>query len=168
MGKKGLRLILAVVIATVTALMANVSPAQASGYYRIQTRLPYGGNSLCLQANGRDRAVTLATCSTSSRQKWAYYTLYGRAVLANVGYSPALALDAPSISGGTTVETRGIMGNDHQGWLWDSLYNRNGNIYLQSNSGLVLQPTSVTPGAVVKIQPYSGFTGIQSWSMRTW
>lgn len=168
MGKKGLRLILAVVVATGTALMANGAPAQASGYYRIETRLPYGGKSLCLQANGSNAAVTLAVCSTSSRQKWARYEVNGRGVLVEVAYSPATALDAPTLSGGTTVQTRTIQGNVHQGWQWDALANHNANIYLEYNNYLVLQPTSVKPGAVVKIQRWSGVNGIQSWSMRVW
>jgi len=166
---KNIRRLAITALLTVFALaFASAAPSQASGYYRIKTRLSYAGSPLCLQSNGANANVSVATCSTSTKQKWALYNLNGYGVYANVGYSPSLALDAPTLSGGTYLQTRTIVGNSHQGWQWDSLYSTNGVIYLESNHNLVLQPTAITPSARVRLQPFAGVTGIQSWNIYTW
>lgn len=166
--RKKIGLMLTAILVGATALVMTGAPSQASGYYRIETRWSYAGHPLCLQSNGNQASVTVAVCTSSTRQKWAREDLNGYAIYANVGYLPALALDAPTLSGGTTVQTRAVQGNAHQGWIYDSAYQANGVIYLQYNSHLVLQPTSVTPGAVVKLQPWAGVTGIQSWNVWVW
>jgi len=166
MKKAFLALILpALLLATLT----NPTPANAAGnYYRLQTRLEYNGTPLCIQGNGQGNTVTLAVCSTSSRQKFAYYNLNGYPVLANVGYSPALALNASAYTAGTNIGLQTIAGNAHQGWYWDSAYTRGGAIWLASHPGMVLEPRSVTPGAIVELQVGDGKGGTQGWKMYPW
>lgn len=162
------RIAIGIALTLFTSLFSVTSgTAHASGYYRIQTRLYYNGKHLCLQGNGKDNVVTIATCSTSSRQKWAYSSVSGYTVLQNVGYLPPPALTAPSTVG-YAVRLRSVVPKAKQSWLWDSLWNRNGTIYTSAYSNYVLEPRSITPGATVYWRKWAGVTGKQSWWMRPW
>lgn len=142
-------------------------PAQASGYYRIETRLAYDGNNLCLQGNGPGAVVTVARCRNISSQKWAYTNVNGYSVLYNIGHTPVDALTAPS-SLGYAVRLKDVVPNNRQSWGWDSLWNRNGNIYTRAYNQNVLEPDKVVPGSYVRWKKWTGVTGKQSWRMIPW
>lgn len=143
---------------------------QTAGYYRLQSVREYNGKTLCLQGNGNLATVTITYCSSSYRQRWAYGTLTtgGYPVLLNTGYSGGLALDAPTLSNGTTMQLRSANGGTHQGYYWDSLGNQAFNLYLAYNHRLVIGATSATPGSAVKLQASTGVNGLQSWHMYNW
>ena len=123
---------------------------------------------MCVTGHGSGAALTIEYCSSSTTQKFRYANVVGGTypVLSPVS-TITTAIDAPTLSGGTTLQLRALNGGSHQGFYHDSLGNQSFNIYMAVNHTLVMSVSSSHPGTVVKITAASGCVcqGLQSWNM---